>query len=374
MLVRRLAMRGFRNLAPSELELAGGISLLWGPNGAGKTNLLEAVCLALTGRSCRTRNERETIAFGEPLARVEVEVSDGDDSRDFLWSLSRSGERRHLVDGSPVHVTHSRLRPALAIFLPERLALVKGPPANRRSHLDRLGGALWPARAEARRRYGRALTQRNALLGRVRNGLAPKDSLDAWEAELAATGIELIDARRKAVGVLTPEFATAADELGLPGEAELRYRPRSEATGEEQLAEELRERREADLARGHTAHGPHLDELEISLDGRSLRRYGSQGEQRTALLALLFAERRALLESRRVPPLMLLDDVMSELDPDRRALLARRLAEGGGQELLTATEPGQLPSAWERTEIRLRRGEPIQAHPAAQPAAPPLAA
>jgi len=114
--------------------------------------------------------------------------------------------------------------------------------------------------------------------------------------------------------------------------------------------------------------------LEISLDGRSLRRYGSQGEQRTALLALLFAERRALLEARRVPPLMLLDDVMSELDPDRRALLARRLAEGGGQELLTATEPGQLPSAWERTEIRLRRGEAIQAHPAAQPAAPPLAA
>jgi DNA replication and repair protein RecF len=208
----------------------------------------------------------------------------------------------------------------------------------------------------------------------VRSGLAPQGSLDAWEAELATTGVELMDARRKAVAALSPEFATAADELGLPGEAALRYRPRSEAAGEGQLAAELRERREADVARGHTAHGPHLDELEISLDGRSSRRYGSQGEQRTALLALLFAERRALLEARSAPPLMLLDDVMSELDPDRRALLARRLAEGGGQELITATEPGQLPTAWERTEIPLRRGEATQAHPPARSAASALAA
>src|SRR6266550_4072477 len=169
MRVTALRTLGFRNLVAGRLQLGEGISLLWGPNGAGKTNVLEAVCLALTGRSCRTRNERETIAFGEPLARVEVELSDGGDSRDFLLSLSRSGERRHLVDGSPALASHSRLRPALAIFLPERLALVKGPPANRRSHLDRLGGALWPARGEARRSYGRALAQRNALLGRVRS-------------------------------------------------------------------------------------------------------------------------------------------------------------------------------------------------------------
>src|SRR3954454_23661198 len=99
--VERLAVRGFRNLATQGVELSGGISLLWGPNGAGKTNALEAVCTALTGRSCRTRNEREAIAFAEPLARVEVEVREGGDSHTFLWSLSRSGERRHLVDGSP---------------------------------------------------------------------------------------------------------------------------------------------------------------------------------------------------------------------------------------------------------------------------------
>ena len=114
-----------------------------------------------------------------------------------------------------------------------------------------------------------------------------------------------------------------------------------------------------DLARGYTAHGPHLDELAISLGGRPLRRYGSQGEQRTAVLALLFAERRALVEAGRRPPLMLLDDVMSELDARRRAQLARRLAEGGGQAVLTATEPDHLPGGYPRTEVALRRGEAI---------------
>ena len=151
----------------------------------------------------------------------------------------------------------------MAIFLPDRLALVKGPPAFRRAHLDRLCAALWPARAEARRRYGRALAQRNALLGRVRSGAASVDSLAAWERELAVVGLELIASRREAVDLLAPGFAEAAAELCLPGGASLRYLPRSEADDADQLAAELRERRDTDLARGYTSHGPHLDELAI---------------------------------------------------------------------------------------------------------------
>ncbi len=286
-------------------------------------------------------------------------MADGGETRGFLWSLDRSGERRHLVDDSPVTAEHYELRPPLAIFLPDRLTLVKGPPAVRRTHLDRLCAALWPGRAELRRRYGRALAQRNALLGRIRRGAAPEDSLVAWEQELAAAGLELIATRREAVDLLAPGFAEAAAELCLPGAAALRYLPRTEAAGPEELAAELRERRAVDLARGYTAHGPHLDELAVSLDGRPLRRYGSQGEQRTAVLALLFAERRALLEAGRRPPLMLLDDVMSELDARRRAQLARRLAEGGGQAVLTATEPDHLPGRLRahRGGIAPRRGD-----------------
>jgi DNA replication and repair protein RecF len=374
MRVTALRMLGFRNLAAGRLQLGEGITLLWGPNGAGKTNALEALCLALSGRSCRTRNEREAIAFGEQLARIEAELVDDGETRVFLWSLDRSGDRRHLVDDSPATTEHDGLRPPLAIFLPDRLALVKGPPAVRRTHLDRLCAALWPGRAELRRRYGRALAQRNALLGRIRAGTAPVDSLAAWEQELASAGLDLIATRREAVDLLASEFAEAAVDLGLPGAAGLRYQPRSCASDPEELAAELRERRAADLARGYTAHGPHLDELAVSLGGRSLRRYGSQGEQRTAVLALLFAERRALLEAGRRPPLMLLDDVMSELDACRRAALAKRLAEGGGQTVLTATEPDHLGGGCARTEVALRRGEPIAPPAGERPSAAPLAA
>jgi DNA replication and repair protein RecF len=373
MRVARLDLVGLRNLAPQELELGEGITLLWGPNGAGKTNLLEGLCLALAGRSCRTRTERETIAFDESMARVEVDVYRDRQLHRLLWSVTRGGERRHLVDGKPAADQRDPQRPALAIFLPDRLALVKGPPAGRRAHLDRFAAALWPARAEARRRYGRALAHRNALLGRVRAGAASVDSLDAWEWELGSAGVELARCREEAVAALAPEFASAAAELGLVA-AELRYAPRSEATEPAQLSAELRNRREGDLARGHTTHGPHLDELRIVLDGRSVRRFGSQGEQRATLLALLFAERRALLDARRAPPMMLLDDVMSELDPERRELLARRLAEGGGQALLTTTEAAQLGADWPRTEFAVRGGRAAAPRSAAERISPPLAA
>jgi DNA replication and repair protein RecF len=354
--VPEVRVLGFRNLAAQRLELDEAVTLLWGPNGAGKTNVLEAICAALTGHSCRTRNDREMLAFGEPRGRVEAIVRDGAEGRRLLWSLSRDGERRHLADGKAVRATPADLRPALAIFIPDRLALVKGPPAGRRAHLDRFVAALWPARAAARARYAAALAQRNALLARVRAGTGSADSLDAWDRELGSVGLELMAARRDAVVALADEFSAAASELGLAGEAELRYLPRSDAAEPAELAAELRARREADLGRRHTTHGPHLDELAISLRTRSLRRYGSQGEQRAALLALLFAERRAIFEARRTPPLMLLDDVMSELDPSRRALLAHRLAEGGGQAVLTATEPDQLPADCVHRAVELRGG------------------
>jgi DNA replication and repair protein RecF len=360
-LVASLGVVGVRNLSAGELGLGEGITLLWGPNGAGKTSVLEALCLALTGHSCRTRTEREVIAYGEKLARARADIRSADGDHEFLWSLRRSGERRHLVDGSPAGAESAESRPALAIFLPDRLALVKGPPTLRRAHLDRLCGSLWPSRGEARRRYGRALAQRNALLGRVRAGLAPGEALDAWDRELALAGVELMESRAATVRALVPAFVAAAADLDLAGPAMLRYTPRSEAPDPDALVEELRRRREADLARGHTTHGPHLDELSIALDGRQLRRYGSQGEQRAGLLALLFAERQALLEARRAPPLMLLDDVMSELDARRRAALAARLVDGGGQALLTATEPGQLPAGCERDELALGEGELIAA-------------
>jgi DNA replication and repair protein RecF len=356
--VESVSVRGVRNLAEATVALRPGINLVWGPNGAGKTNLLEATYMALAGRSCRTRDDRETIAFGGSLARSEAIVGAAPRPREFMFSVSRAEGRRHLVDGSPTDRDSARLRPALSVFMPDRLSLIKGPPAERRNHLDGFCAAIWPARGEHRRRYSRALAQRNALLGRIRAGVAAPASLDAWDAELAAAGIELKRARHEAVELLAAPFAASAESLGLAAGATLTYRPRSDTEDADRLAAELAERREGDLARGYTGWGPHLDEVAIELDERAVRRYGSQGQQRLALLALLFAERQALLDDGRPPPLMLLDDVTSELDSERRALLVECLGDGG-QALITATEPDQLPARGPRHEIAMRSGRAL---------------
>ncbi len=187
-------------------------------------------------------------------------------------------------------------------------------------------------------------------------GAAGPGALDAWDGELARQGVQLMADRAEAVAGLAPPFAELAVALGLPGEAELRYRPRSAARDAEGLVSELGERRGADLERGFTAHGPHRDELQLLLGGLQLRAYGSQGQQRVALLALLFAERAMLAERRAAPPLMLLDDVMSELDAARRGLLADLLG-AGGQALITATEVEHVPGAGDAPPAALIRVE-----------------
>jgi DNA replication and repair protein RecF len=362
--VESLSTLGFRNLADQELRLSEGITLLWGPNGSGKTNLLEALYMALAGRSPRTRAERETIAFDRKVGRAEATVRDGTERRHYLCATERDAGKQHRFEGSAAGAEAAEGRPPIAVFMPDRLTLIKGPPAARRSHLDGFVAALRPARADARKRYSRALAQRNALIGRIRAGGASAESLDAWDGELADAGVELMRARADAAGVLAPLFATAAQELGLAAGSEIAYRPRSAAHDDAELRAELRERRDSDLTRGFSGHGPHLDELAISVAGKAARRYASQGQQRTALLALLFAERDALLAERRTAPLLLLDDVTSELDPERRGLLCERLEGGGGQSIVTATEPTHLPAGCQRHEVEVRDGLAI---PAASP-------
>src|SRR4051812_48833353 len=317
--VRRLRMRDFRTYASADVALGGGLTVVHGRNGAGKTNLLEALYFGCTGRSCRTRDERQVVRFGQGAARVEVEV-DGRDGRHELSVGFEPGEPKRIrVDGVAVEALGEHpSRPLVSVFLPDRLELIKGPPSLRRAHLDQVVAALWPARAATRRGYSQALAQRNALLGRVRAGYAGADALDTWDLELARHGIALRDDRAAAVAATAGGVSTIAQELGLDGAVELGYRPRSKATDATGLAAELADRRSSDLERGFTTHGPHRDDLVLLRDGRDLRIYGSQGEQRLALLALLLAERGVLEAERGAPPLMLLDDVMSELDAGRR--------------------------------------------------------
>jgi DNA replication and repair protein RecF len=351
-LVASVEARPLRSLDDVRIELGPGIVSLVGPNGAGKTNLLEALYFALTGRSFRTADRRELIPFGAPLARAEAVVRDEDGiEHRLLASVSRGEGRRHLLDGNPADpATLIRQRPPVAVFAPDRLALVKGPPGERRAHLDRYLAARWPARAGLRQRYGQALAQRNALIARLAAGAGSGD-LEVWDAALAEAAEALVAARAEAVNELAPRFAAAAAELGLEGAAALEYAPRASGSAE-QIRAGLGERREADLRLGRTSWGPHLDELKIEVGGKSLRRYGSQGQQRAGLLALLFAQREALLAAHRVAPLLLLDDVMSELDPDRRERLVGRLV-GGGQALITAAAAESVPAAALERTVRM---------------------
>jgi DNA replication and repair protein RecF len=356
----RIRVRDFRSYERAEAELGEGLTVVVGPNGAGKTNLLEAVYFGLTARSCRTSNEREVVRLGAELTRTETEVA-ADDGLHLLEVGFKAGEPKHLrIDGAPVDRFGPDVsRPLTVVFLPERLELVRGGPSLRRAHLDQFAAALHPALADLRSRYARALAQRNALV--ARHSVGP-GLLDPWDAELARLGWELMVERERATATLSEPFARFAGELGLPQRAELSYRPRSKATNAGELRAELAERHAADLQRGFTAHGPHRDELLLAHGGRPLRQFGSQGQQRVALLALLLAEREVLMELRGRPPLMLLDDVMSELDAERRQRLAEVL-RGGGQALITATEPEHVPGAGEQgvVTIHVEPGELVPA-------------
>jgi DNA replication and repair protein RecF len=351
-LVTAIEAKPLRSLIDVRVELESGIVTLVGPNGAGKTNLLEALYFALTGRSFRTADRRDLIPFGSKFARAEASIRDeAGIERSLLASVSREEGRRHLLDGNQADpATLARHRPPVAVFAPDRLALVKGPPGERRAHLDRYVAARWPSRAGLRQRYGQALAQRNALLARLADNRASGD-LDIWDEALAEAAAELVTARGEAVAELSKPFTETASELGLEGDAAIEYAPRAAGSAAE-IREGLAQRRDADLRLGRSSWGPHLDELKIMTSTKSLRRYGSQGQQRAGLLALLFAEREALLEARRVTPLLLLDDVMSELDPERRDRLVDRL-RGRGQTLITAAAEESVPRAALESSVRI---------------------
>jgi DNA replication and repair protein RecF len=242
--------------------------------------------------------------------------------------------------------------PRVCVFAPDYLELVKGAAGIRRAHLDELVTALWPARRATRVAYAKALAQRNSLLGRIRSGNAAT-ALGAWDRELAGHGIELMRHRSDAVGLLADHFATRAGELGLPVPATVTYRPRSKASDADGLEQELRERLPSDLERGFTTHGPHRDDLVLKAADKDLRRYGSQGQQRLALLSLLLSERDAMADAHGDLPVLLLDDVMSELDPDRRRSLLDLLVSTG-QTLITTADEAAL-SLDLGTTVRLGR-------------------
>jgi DNA replication and repair protein RecF len=305
--------------------------LVTGPNGVGKTNLLEALHVGAQGFSPRTRAEPRLVRFGESAARVRLAGRGVSTTFETEVDLEPPTPKRIRLNGALLSSGDElRSRLSALVFTPDRLAVVKGGPIVRRAYLDRMLGRLFPARAKLPTEYARALAQRNAALRQARAGESPLAVAAPWTAQVATLGDELDRGRAELASTLGPGFTDHAEALGL-FEAEVVY-------PEEGLSiEALEGRLERDVERGTTGLGPHLRDAAITAAGRDLRSYGSQGEQRTAVLALVLAEAEVLADRRGESPLLLLDDVFSELDAARAEALVARLPEGG-QTVVTATE------------------------------------
>ena len=250
--------------------------------------------------------------------------------------LQVGAAKRASLNGARLQAAEQlRSEVATLVFTPDRLVVVKGGPAARRAYFDRALGRGTPTQAALPAEYGAALAQRNASLRGISLGYSTREALRPWTERVAELGAQLVAARREVISALEPLFAARAGELGL-ADAALRYEAASPSV------ESLEARLDRDLDRGATGAGPHLDDVEILAGTRDLRAFGSQGEQRLAVLALLLAEAELVRERRGVPPLLLLDDVLSELDPERRRTLAERLP-AYGQALITTTSATALP-------------------------------
>lgn len=319
------------------MELRPGLVLVAGPNGAGKTNLLESLHVGTQGFSPRTRSDAGLIRFGAEGARIALRGDRAGSPLELGLVLHAREPRRATLNGARLQSAEQlRSEVTTLVFTPDRLVVVKGGPAARRAYFDRALGRLLPAQATLPAEYGAALAQRNASLRGIAGGYSSREALEPWTRRIASLGEQLFHGRRETIGLLEPAFAAGAAELGLE-DAGLRY------DGEPLTLGVLAERLDRDLDRGSTGIGPHLDDVAILSADRDLRAFGSQGEQRLAVLALLLAEAELVRERRGFPPLLLLDDVLSELDPERRRILAERL-QTFGQTLITTTSAAALPS------------------------------
>lgn len=333
----------FRNYVSCEFLPCAGVNVLIGDNGQGKTNLLEALFLCCTGRSHRTRQDRELIGWDAEYASVKVHAERRDGSHDVEVILPAGGKRKIRIAGREVSRSGELLGHITGVlFAPEDLRTVKDGPAERRRMVDMTLSQLRPAYYYALQHYNRALKQRNEVLRAMAVNASLCDTLDSWDEQLARSGAELMYHRRAYIERLSVAAQTTYREItGGSERLGVQYAP-SVAAGDDVQSnlDALLAAREMDMRRLTTSVGAHRDELLINVNGREARIYGSQGQQRTAALSLRLAELMVMREVLGEWPLLMLDDVMSELDPSRRRGLIERL--DGIQTIVTCTDMSDL--------------------------------
>lgn len=337
----RLGLRNYRNYEHLDLEPAAGLNVFLGPNGQGKTNLLESMALMALSSSPRARREAELVGPVFPACRVEAEVESGGRRREVSIDIRIEGERARReirIDAAKRRAVELPGVLKVALFWPDDLGLVKGGPELRRRFLNQLLVQVVPGYAGALASYSRVVDQRNHLLKRIWAGDEGRESLEAWDTELVRHGELLVTARADAVRELSPLAAANHGRISGGERLEVRY-----LGPEGDLRTAVQKSVADDLRRGVTLVGPHRDDLEIRIDERDARSFASQGQQRTAVVSLKQAE-AALIETRcGEAPILLLDDVLSELDGTRRGVLLDAM-QGTGQVVITSVDAESFPA------------------------------
>ncbi len=335
--VAQVGLRDFRNYDSLTVGLASGFNVLSGANAQGKTNFLEALYFLSTTRLLRGQRDGEAIREGCQHMHVSAILSGSE--TEVALSLERGSRKKALLNGLGLPRAADLIGrlPCVCISAAD-MEIVRGEPSERRLFLDLELSSLFPAYLRHFATYKRALEQRNALLRDSRERLHPPESFEVWEDQLALHGAAIRETRRSYLAELHPLSQEVHAQMGQGEVFGVAYVERDPAASYEALLGELAGSRGMDIARGGTSVGPHRDDLEILVDGREARLYGSQGQQRTAVIALKMAT--LVLSTSRLgdPPLLLLDDILSDLDADRRALLVEVVLSKAGQAVLTCTE------------------------------------
>lgn len=347
----RLHLHNFRSYPALTAEFSPRYNLLVGPNGAGKTNVLEAVFLLATARSHRAGRDQELVRWGEDAFRVQADIVRAHSTLRLDVMYERNRRKQLRLNGQPEAKISSLIgRFNVVLFAPEDLQLVKGAPALRRRFLDMELAQVSRAYFHHLQQYQRTLLQRNALL---RKGNAPAEVRAVFDEPLIEHGCELIRRRAEAVRALEPlaaahhlKISGGEEQLALTYHCSL-FEPGTDPPAD--LADRFRtmlaERQLEEQARGTTVVGPHRDDLQVTINGHDARHFASQGQQRSAVLALKLAELGYITAHAGEPPVLLLDDVTSELDSDRRALLVQAIADDV-QTFITTTGMVDVDPRW----------------------------
>lgn len=335
--VGSVCLEDFRNYGHLELELADGFNVLTGRNAQGKTSFLEGLYLLSTTRLLRGQRDTEAIREGAARAVASAETIEG--RTKLAMVLERGARKKATLNGLKLPRAADLMGrlPCVSVSAVD-MAIVRGEPSDRRLFLDLELCSLYPSYLRHLTMYKRALEQRNALLRNERDYPVPESFYEPWEIHLAEHGTRLREMRREFIGRLSPKTMATHARMGSGEALSLAYVERDEASDADILLVALARSRAQDSARGGTSLGPHRDDVAVEVQQREARLFGSQGQQRTSVIAIKMATLEIAREELGVPPILLLDDILSDLDERRRSLLIDIVLETAGQAVLTCTE------------------------------------